>query len=268
VDRYALSERDLRTLVGIAAKADPNDAGEPLPQFVLEGIRELIPCDRVVFCAMDPETWAEQNAFGVPLYQEFPHDKNLSDGDLAALGAAFRTHYWHCIDCSYPDVSGDLESVIRLSDFYSDRSLRDIGMWADYLGPLGFAREIKACLPSRPSHTIRVIFWRGPGTDFTERDRAVLTLLRPHLTAHLRRWRTRKIAALLTPRQVELLGLVRDGHTNAQISRRLVVSEATVRTHLDNIYRRLGVTNRVAAIRLMWPGESGDPIEPRQGDPD
>jgi DNA-binding CsgD family transcriptional regulator len=44
------------------------------------------------------------------------------------------------------------------------------------------------------------------------------------------------------------MDLLAVGHTNAQIARRLDVSEGTVRTHLENIYRRLGVSSRSAAI--------------------
>jgi DNA-binding NarL/FixJ family response regulator len=38
------------------------------------------------------------------------------------------------------------------------------------------------------------------------------------------------------------------GHTNTQIARRLGISESTVRTHLEHIYERLGVSSRTAAV--------------------
>ena len=41
--------------------------------------------------------------------------------------------------------------------------------------------------------------------------------------------------------------LVAAGRTNGQIARRLRISEGTVRTHLENIFERLRVTNRAAA---------------------
>ncbi len=47
--------------------------------------------------------------------------------------------------------------------------------------------------------------------------------------------------------------LVVAGHTNTQIARRLGVSEATVRTHLENIYRRLQVSSRAAAVTRAFP---------------
>jgi DNA-binding NarL/FixJ family response regulator len=52
----------------------------------------------------------------------------------------------------------------------------------------------------------------------------------------------------LTTRQRELLDLVADGCTNAQIARRLGIAEGTVRKHLENIYRSLGVSSRTAAV--------------------
>jgi DNA-binding NarL/FixJ family response regulator len=57
----------------------------------------------------------------------------------------------------------------------------------------------------------------------------------------------------LTSRQWELLHLLAAGHTNAEIARQLVVSVSTVRKHLENIFTRLGVTNRTAAIAKAFP---------------
>jgi DNA-binding NarL/FixJ family response regulator len=52
----------------------------------------------------------------------------------------------------------------------------------------------------------------------------------------------------LPPRQNDLLRLIAAGHTNIQIARRLGISEGTVRTHLENIYERLHVSSRTAAV--------------------
>ena len=96
--------------------------------------------------------------------------------------------------------------------------------------------------------TVRLYFFRGPGPDFSERDRALLVLLRPHLhQAYLDAERRRHPIPRLTPRQTDLLHLVAAGHTNTQIARRLGLSEGTVRTHLENIYERLQVSSRTAA---------------------
>jgi DNA-binding NarL/FixJ family response regulator len=101
---------------------------------------------------------------------------------------------------------------------------------------------------------VRLELIRGPGPDFSERDRAVLTLLGPHLDqAYLEAERCRHPVPPLTPRQKDLLCLVAAGHTNSQIARRLGISEGTVRTHLENIYDRLGVSNRTTASSAPSP---------------
>jgi DNA-binding NarL/FixJ family response regulator len=58
---------------------------------------------------------------------------------------------------------------------------------------------------------------------------------------------------VLTARHWQLLGLLAAGHTNAQIARRLGLSEGTVRTHLEHIYRRLNVSSRAAAVTRAFP---------------
>jgi DNA-binding NarL/FixJ family response regulator len=51
-------------------------------------------------------------------------------------------------------------------------------------------------------------------------------------------------AELLTPREAEVLELLTDGRTNAQIAQRLTIGIETVRTHARNIYRKLGIGSR------------------------
>jgi DNA-binding NarL/FixJ family response regulator len=53
----------------------------------------------------------------------------------------------------------------------------------------------------------------------------------------------------LTARELEILRAVAEGHTNARIGRLLWVTEQTVKFHLSNIYRKLGVSNRTEASR-------------------
>ena len=55
-------------------------------------------------------------------------------------------------------------------------------------------------------------------------------------------------ASLLTARELEVLGLVADGATNRRVGASLHLSEATVKTHLLNLYGKLGVGDRAAAV--------------------
>ncbi|RME22220.1 MAG: DNA-binding response regulator [Deltaproteobacteria bacterium] len=52
----------------------------------------------------------------------------------------------------------------------------------------------------------------------------------------------------LTPREVEILQIIAKGLSNAEAAKVLGISRATIRTHLEHIYTKLSVTNRVEAI--------------------
>ncbi len=71
---------------------------------------------------------------------------------------------------------------------------------------------------------------------------------------------TRASALHLTPRQLEVLALLCEGLPNKLIARRLNISGATVKVHIGNILRELGVASRlqavVAARRLGLAGDS------------
>jgi DNA-binding NarL/FixJ family response regulator len=54
---------------------------------------------------------------------------------------------------------------------------------------------------------------------------------------------------LLTTREIEVLRLVAQGLTSAQIAEQLVISVLTVNSHVRSIYNKLGITSRAAATR-------------------
>jgi HD-GYP domain-containing protein (c-di-GMP phosphodiesterase class II) len=68
------------------------------------------------------------------------------------------------------------------------------------------------------------------------------------------------LPAGLSPREVEVLGLVAEGCSNAQIAERLVISRRTAEHHVAHIYTKIGVSSRAAAAlfamehRLLAPG--------------
>ena len=61
-----------------------------------------------------------------------------------------------------------------------------------------------------------------------------------------------KESRLLTAREREVLTLMADGHTNRQIADELVLSDKTVKRHLSNIFDKLGVNSRAAAVRSAF----------------
>jgi DNA-binding NarL/FixJ family response regulator len=62
--------------------------------------------------------------------------------------------------------------------------------------------------------------------------------------------RHRSTSSLLTTREVQILAVAAEGLTAREIGRRLGVAERTVTTHLNNIYRKLGATGRMAAVTV------------------
>jgi predicted ATPase/DNA-binding CsgD family transcriptional regulator len=77
--------------------------------------------------------------------------------------------------------------------------------------------------------------------DYVLSDEEPVIATRPSTPEHL---------AVLTPREMEVLGLVASGITNAQIAEELFISLRTVETHLRSVYHKLGVTSRSAATRF------------------
>jgi DNA-binding NarL/FixJ family response regulator len=89
------------------------------------------------------------------------------------------------------------------------------------------------------------------------------TVLAPSVAARLVTHVRRPQRESLSARETEVLRLVARGLTNADIGRRLFISEATVKTHLLRLFAKLGVTDRTAAVTTAI--ERGDLLPPGAG---
>jgi len=249
------SGRDLRTLAGIVSDdrgEPPADGGEGLAPSLLTDLLGLVGGDLVVFSGTDSSRRVDWFGQTMPIEADDPGFDE----------ASFWSHYWNS-PCSYPERTGDLRRHVQMSDFYSARQWHSTGMYQDCYRPYGNEHDLMLCLPASrgwtggPGRTLRLVFIRGPGPDFSGRERDLLTVLRPHLhQAYLDAERRRHPVPRLTARHWDLLHLVAAGHTNAQIARRLGISEGTVRTHLENIYRLLQVSSRTAAVTRAFAGRT------------
>jgi DNA-binding CsgD family transcriptional regulator len=254
ISRISASEQELQALAGVVSEVRSDLPAQGLPLSLLSDLKDQVPCDALLCHGYDTprlQYW---------FTQQIPEENGESDPVEEDLVRVAWEQYWECQACSYPDRTGDRRSVVTVADFYSARRWHSTGMYRDVMRPQGIEHMIQVCLSeppgpdAGPGRSVRLWFLREPGLDFSERDRALLTLLRPHLQqAYHDAERRRSPVPKLTARQWDLLHLIAGGRSNFQIARQLGLSEGTVRTHLENIYARLNVSNRTAAVVRAFP---------------
>jgi DNA-binding CsgD family transcriptional regulator len=95
------------------------------------------------------------------------------------------------------------------------------------------------------------VFWDRRKRPFSDRDLAMLDLLMPVLQRHLRQAHTPHLPKSLSVQERRVMMRVANGLSNAEVAASLFLSPSTVSKHLENCYRKLGVTNRLAAVRVF-----------------
>jgi DNA-binding CsgD family transcriptional regulator len=245
---FTLTSRETALLRDIVDATRVN-ADVPLPWSVLEQLKALLNADCVSFLCLDSQ---------VPrvVFEQFIEPWDVHGVETETAGEAqhnpFWLEYWGTHGCNYPDLSGDYRFVRRASDHSSLRERRNKLAARGDTDPVS-ERYLEACLPGRsPGRYLRVGAYRA-GRDFTEREVFLLRILQPHIEQAF--WSgaaSHSGLSLLTTRQLEVMRMVRAGLTNREIARRLSVSERTVHMHLYNVYRRLGVQTRAAAVHRVF----------------
>jgi DNA-binding CsgD family transcriptional regulator len=248
-----LRERDLRALTAVVEDGLRDDPGEAMPWAVLDRLQELIPSDTIQVDERYPRGHLILIGQGVV-------DGGERYIEPGAHGVEEEARFWTLLEeflpYSYPTRTGDLSRVLRWSDFYTSSELKNAPFYAEcitYHSAPTPKYSIFVPLPSRPGRNRRVGFWRSNG-DFSERDRLVLQLLRPHLhEVYLDAERRRHGIPHLSRREREVLQLVAQGFSNADIARILFIAPATVAKHMEHIFDRTGVRTRSAAAALALP---------------
>jgi DNA-binding CsgD family transcriptional regulator len=247
-----LRERDLRALTAVVEDGLRDEPGEAMPWVVLDRLHELVPSNGVQFNEYDLQ---KPSILTGQLSVDGGY-RNIEFGDDLDHEARF----WEFREAFLPYRpvrAGDVTSVIRWSDFYTTFELKNAPFYAEYIAGWSMDKySISVPLPAPPGRTRRVGFWRS-NRDFSERDRLVLQLLRPHLhEVYLDAERRRRGIPHLSRREVEVLRLVSQGYSNADIARILFISPATVAKHMEHIFDRTGVRTRSAAAALALPNIS------------
>jgi DNA-binding CsgD family transcriptional regulator len=233
-DVTTLRRHDIDGALAFVAEAAASDGSQPFEEHVLETLLGLVRADRAGYYECPyPD--------GRTVFSVSTSDIGSWDPDVYAAAK----DSWPLSD----ERSHSATRAVKFSDFLSRGDRRRNAWYQGVMRPHSVEYECKLWLPAPAGEARAFFFSRGPhDRDFSPRDTSVLTLLRPHLAAIRERWERRRRAPGLTDRELEVVRLIRDGLTNQEIADRLVIATGTVRTHLENIFEKLDVHTRTAAV--------------------
>jgi DNA-binding CsgD family transcriptional regulator len=255
-----LARADLEAVLDFLAEVDELDDREPYSAGLMERLRELVPSAVATYQEVD---------LGARRFV-----KMISDDPSGDDGEDDEEFYWSVGPCPLADYrvrTGDL-TTIRMSDVIGRARWHEQAVYRDYFKPYDIESFVDLGLGAgRDWYRSVVLMRERDDSDFSDRDRAVMESLRPHLRAREARAGMRQALVgapvsifrrpdgadpQLTAREREILVLVAEGKTNAEIATVLWVSPATVKKHLENVYLKLGVGSRAAAANRMQAASS------------
>jgi DNA-binding CsgD family transcriptional regulator len=258
-----LRRDDLMAVLDFVVDAAEMELTQPYHPTVLGRLLRLIPSASVLYEEVDSVARRTR--------------ASISDEGIGADDPEGDLLYWTLGPCPIVDYqarTGDLTAK-RMEDVVDGRTYRELPIYRDYYGPaphridhvLSLGLEI---MPRR--HRSISLYRRAGDGPFSERDVAILDLVRPHLlqleaNAALRR-RIEELEATrpdgdadrqagLTRRELEIVALVRQGKTNAQIAAELWIAPSTVKKHLENVYAKVGIGRRAVAATFAGTATHG-----------
>jgi DNA-binding CsgD family transcriptional regulator len=262
----ALRETDVAGMLEVLHEAAAVDGPDAFTEAVVDALVRLLPVDGGACC----NVFAGHD-------RRIPADR-LTIVDFQSIGAEWirqgptvwreefteAARVYGAEEEAVPPTPAFMVLAVRMSDLLSYREMRKRHLWWEVERYFG-NDSLALWLPAPEEGVMRRL-------NFTSLERGaipdryvqILQLLAPHFVALYRRAagrRARGADSLVTPRELEILSLVGAGKTNKEIARELWLSPHTVRSHLENVFEKLEVTNRTAAVARAF----GDPTTSRRG---
>jgi DNA-binding CsgD family transcriptional regulator len=210
-------------------------------------VRELVPCNAIGYNEVDSEA-------GLLFMVIDPPEARLPGVD-ETFG---RLAHQHPV-INHHAATGD-QSARAISDFLSADEFHELDLYREIYALISAEDQLSFILPSPPGVVVGIAMNR-PQRGFSEEERELVELVRPHLSQAFRDARLRenadplsttRLKALgLTDREADVMRLVVDGRSAAEIAEELVISVHTVRNHIAHVYEKLGVRNRAAAVAAV-----------------
>lgn len=246
----SLGTRELRRLLDVVGAIEYSPDADAFSVPALSMLRELIESRDVTYIVTDDH----ERRIVVDVYA----DVIPFEGHCPELEAVMFDHSYENPWCT---ASAPASGVLTLSEVASRRRFTRTGYYNEWCRVVHTVPEAKIFLPRRSSDGLRRHLMCGV-TDgdcefkFGQWEREILELVRPHFLrpiAQAEALRAHQHALGLTVRELEVLDLVRAGHTNGEIAQALFISPFTVRKHLENIFAKLGAHTRAEAVARTWP---------------
>jgi DNA-binding CsgD family transcriptional regulator len=258
---YALADRDVQGILGFLYNAGEADGHAVLTDAAVAALVDLMQADSGGVCnvwsGLDPK--ADLARISVNDFE------NVDSEWFFGLPSPWTNDDTEIVrrlverDEPIPPHPQFMRTPLRTSDLHSQRALQANEMLRE-LSPRHWRDTLWVWLPGPEKGTLRRISFNSARYGgIGDREVRILELLTPHFTQLIKRAATRRNVSPgrhgLTPREFEVLSLVGAGKTNKEIAHELWLSPHKVRTHLENAFEKLEVTNRTAAVARAF----GDP---------
>ncbi len=150
--------------------------------------------------------------------------------------------------------------AVRASDVLPQSALVQTEFFNDFLAKDGLHWGVNLYAWHRGQNIGDMRIWRDKRRDnFSDDDMRLLDMILPAFTASLSRARAQNtdntskvlISNNLSPRELQVAQSASMGLGDKEIAKQLGISPATVRTHLDNAFKKLGINNRSVLARKL-----------------